>query len=85
LGESCWLCAINTNSSQFINFLGKWDQIDNIPERLSLESTVKSCDNDNYSLVGQTFSEVDNILKELTFVDSNDIIFHGLVFNIVQF
>lgn len=41
---------------------------------LSLESSIKSSDNDDLAVVCKIFSEFDNIRKELAFINGNDII-----------
>lgn len=85
LSESSWLCTVNTNSSQFVNFLSQRNKVNDVSKRFSLECAVQSCDNDNNSSICKFFCDFDNIFKELSFIDTNYIVFLGLFKNVFKF
>jgi hypothetical protein len=74
LGKCCLFCAIDANSIQFGHFLCFWDKIKNVSKRLSLESTVKSCYNDNFIFVSHNLTVLYNLGEELRLIDAYNII-----------
>lgn len=82
LSECCWLCAVNANGCQFINFFCQWYKVDNISERFTLECAVQSGDNNDDSSISKIFSYLNNIFKKLSFINADDIILLGFFKNI---
>ena len=84
LCKGCRFSTINTNGCQFVNFFRQRNQIDDVSKRLSLEGAIKSCNDNNNSFICQLLSDVYNIVKELSLIDSNNVILKDFIFDIIQ-
>ena len=84
MGKCCRLSAVYANSGQFVNLFSERHKVNDVSEWLSLESAIQGGDYDNDSTVGEILSDFDNILEELSFVNSDNVILHGFVLDIVQ-
>lgn len=78
-GKCGLFSAINTHSWQLNNFFSNWQQIDDVAESFSLEGTVQSGNNHDFSLVCELFTKFNDFGKELTLIDGNDFKFSGML------
>jgi hypothetical protein len=80
-GECCRFGAVDTHGSQLDHLFRKRNQVYNVSEGFSLESTVKCCYDDNLAGIGQVFCKIDDIFEELSLIDTNDVSLHGFLFD----
>ena len=84
LCKSRRLWTVYANGCQFVHFFRQRHQIDYVSKWLPLKCAVKSSHNDNDSLICKFLSHINNILKELTFINSDNIVFEQFLFDIVE-
>lgn len=74
--------AVNTDSSQFCNFLSYRQQINNISECFPLECAIKCSHHNNDTHISKIFTELYDIIVELSLINSYDIVLCGSLFNL---
>ncbi len=60
------------HSSYLLNTLGHGNEIQNVVKRPPLKCSVQSGNNHNLAAVCQCIANLDNVGKELAFIDGND-------------